>query len=559
MTTPAQAARIHDRQFTRALTFRDDFMAELRALVRRLDTIEWPVGPGHRWYGDPVAFVREALGDEPLRHQIEFLRTVAKEEKTAIASGQKIGKTRTLIWLALWWYCTRLDARVIMAARNEYQTQRVLWRELKKVIRKSKLPIDGVLADQARTGLRSADLREISGHTTKEAEAISGVSGAALLYLVDEASGLPRELGEAIEGNMAAGTCKFVMISNPTQTDGFYFDAFHEKKEFWARMQINSEDIAREIGHRQIPGMVNLEKLARWREEYGADSPFYLVRVRGLFLTNEKGKVVSMQLLSDALATWHDTPDEGDTLDVGLDVAGGGKDSTAYAFIRGCKMLVPVATFANLSEDQTIDHFFTLMRQHRKPGDRVRLKMDAEGPIGGSLAKRFFGVASSVSQNPDRCFEFYPVRGSLPARERKAYGTVRDELFANFAAWLQNGGALPADPKFEGEVHLGEWQSVAIGPAMDRRMVFKAPPRDFFLERLKRSPDRLAAAQLAAWVPVHAHDAEDAHAAYDPFRGLPDGAVDAHNAFPTTGGGSYEAFPTPGHYDESDPFSWPGR
>jgi phage terminase large subunit len=527
MATPAQEHRIRDRQFTRALTFRDDFVRELRALVDRLDTITWPVGFGHRWYDDPVAFVREAIGDEPLRHQVEFLKTVAANEKTAIASGQKIGKSRALIWLALWWYCTRHDARVIMAARNEYQTQRVLWRELKKVIRKSRLPIDGVLADQARTGLRSNDLREISGHTTKEAEAISGVSGAALLYLVDEASGLPQELAEAIEGNMAAGTCKFVMISNPTQTDGYFFDAFHEKKEFWTRLQINSEDIAREIGHRQIPGMVNPEKLARWREEWGSESPFYLVRVCGKFLTKEAGKVVTLALLSDALAIWPATPDdEGDTLDVGLDIAGAGRDLTAYAFVRGCKLLAPPATFANLSDDQIIDHFFTLMRQHRKPDDRVRLKLDAEGAQGSRMATRFAGIAESVKYNTERAFEFCAVRASLPARQRQMYGTIRDELYANFVSWLQGGGALPpGDPKLEAEIHFGDWQSVQVGAAMERRTVWKAPRGDDYRDRLKRSPDRLSSVLLAVWVPpVWSTDEESASPQLDPYER-------AHGAF----------------------------
>jgi phage terminase large subunit len=502
VSTPTQATRVRAREFVRAPTFHDDFLTELTALVLRLDTIQWPVGPGHPWYNDPVAFVREALEGDPLRHQLEFLRAVAGNEKVAIASGQKIGKTRTLIWCALWWYSTRVDARIILAARNEYQTQRVLWRELKKVIRKARLPIDGVLADQARTGLRAADLREMSGHTTKEAEAISGVSGDALLYLIDEASGLPQELGEAIEGNLASGTCKFVMVSNPTQTDGFFFDAFHEKKEFWTRIQISSEDVAREIGHRHIPGMANLEKLARWREEWGVESPFYQVRVLGRFLTREQGKVVSMALLSDALAIWLDTPDdEGDVLDVGLDIAGAGRDLTSFAFVRSVKLLAPPATFANLGDDQIIDHFFSLMRLHRKGRERVRLKLDAEGAGGAKMAVRFAGIAKAVQNNPDRAFEFYPVRSSLPALSRMMYGTIRDELYANLVAWLQAGGALPADPKLEAEIHFGEWHSVQVGAAMDRRTVWKAPPADDYRERLKRSPDRLASLLFAVYVP----------------------------------------------------------
>ena len=107
----------------------------------------------------------------------------------------------------------------------------------------------------------------------------------------------------------------------------------------------------------------------------------------------------------------------------------------------------------------------------------MRLKLDAEGAGGNQMATRFAGVARSVQQNPERAFEFYPVRSSLPALSRMMYGTIRDELYANFVTWLQGGGALPPDPKLEAEIHFGEWQSVQIGAAMDRRTVWKAPAR----------------------------------------------------------------------------------
>ena len=49
------------------------------------------------------------------------------------------------------------------------------------------------LADLARSGMKSDDFREIVGFTAKQAEAVAGISGENVLYLVDEASGVPRE------------------------------------------------------------------------------------------------------------------------------------------------------------------------------------------------------------------------------------------------------------------------------------------------------------------------------------------------------------------------------
>jgi hypothetical protein len=104
---------------------------------------------------------------------------------------------------------------------------------------------------------------------------------------------------------------------------------------------------------------------------------------------------------------------------------------------------------------------------------------------------------------------------------------------------------LPADPKLEAEIHFGEWQSVQIGAAMDRRTVWKAPRADDYRERLKRSPDRLSSVQLATYLPDGANRRLDERPAWRDEANAEPNPFDVHAA-------SFE-----GGYDPFNPWGDP--
>ena len=70
---------------------------------------------------------------------------------------------------------------------------------------------------------------------------MAGISGPDILFIIDEASGVPEDIFEAIEGNRAAGA-DVILCSNPTQTSGTFFDAFHSKRDLWHPLTISSEE-----------------------------------------------------------------------------------------------------------------------------------------------------------------------------------------------------------------------------------------------------------------------------------------------------------------------------
>lgn len=457
--------------------------------------------PNDKYADDPVGFVRDVLGESPLPHQVSILEAARDNFKVAVRSGQKTGKTKLVIWLALWWWCSFPGARVFMIAAIKDQVERVLWKELKATVRTGEanaFTLTERIPNNPTIGLVSEDGRDMRGFTVRDIEAMAGLSGK-ILFIVDEASHLLQEIAEAIEGNLAGGG-KMVWISNPTRTEGPFFDVFNnpDKGRFWKTFHLSSEDVARyqATNGLSIPGVATLSTIAMWEEEYKRDSPFFIVRVLGDFLRLETGRVISMGDIEVAMSRWADASESG-TLTFGVDPAGPGDGGDEYAICitRGWKVLA-LFSYRGLAEDVAIETLKGLLRSYRRGDEIPRIVLDSQGPIGASLFGRLRGLAEDLSQTkPGESFEVWGVNASNPAvREGRLYQRVREELWANASKWMQQG-ALPPDRKLETELHFPMWASDVSGK-------LKVTPKEYFRERLGRSPDRADAFLLSIWEPV---------------------------------------------------------
>jgi phage terminase large subunit len=237
--------------------------------------IEWPCAT---YRNNPVGFFREVLGINPWSRQIEIIEAVRDHRRVAVASGHKVSKSNTAAGLALWFYCSFDNARVVLTSTTARQIDDILWRELRMMVDGAKETIDGEMRELARSGFK-AGFRWITGHTAKEAEAVAGVSGKNLFYIVDEASGVGDPIYEAIEGNRAGGA-RVLLIGNPTRTEGEHFEAFHSKSKFYKTIRISSEETPNVVeGREVIPGLCERAWVEEKREEWGVESALYKIRV----------------------------------------------------------------------------------------------------------------------------------------------------------------------------------------------------------------------------------------------------------------------------------------
>lgn len=463
---------------------------------------------------DPVGFAREALGACPWEKQCEILEAVRDNDRVAVRSGHKVGKSNTAALLALWFYSSFEDARVVLSSTTARQVDEILWREVGKVISRahrardaaltagtptSLIHIDGDFHVLARSGLKAEDFRQIVGFTAKHAEAAAGVSGANLLYIIDEASGVPDLLFEAIEGNRAGGA-KIILFSNPTQTTGEFFRAFSKAKaKFYHCIAISSEETPNCItGENVIPGLATRKWVEEKKLEWGVTSALYKVRVKGEFASESSNAVVSLALCDHAASLWETSEGLG-RLHAGVDVARTGDDESIVAIRRGHKVIalrtldLPEGAahspqWAMIFAERAIE----IVEEYRTPREQKPLvKIDAIG-VGDAV----YQLLASLPRFADRIeavsvVAFDRAPGELASR----YERVRDCMWFGMRDWMREGGTIPDDGKLQEELIAPEVILHASG-------LMRVTPKDDLRDALKRSTDRADAVMLSIWSPA---------------------------------------------------------
>lgn len=455
---------------------------------------------------DPNGFARDVLGIRLWDGQIRIVESCRDHLRVAVVSGHKIGKSTALAVLALWYYCSFPGARVVITATTARQVDGIIWREIRKLVKRARIPIPG--GDQIHTLARSGltdpdDFSEIRGFTAKEAEAAAGVSGANLLYLVDEASGIEDQIFEAIEGNRAAGTVRIVLVGNPTRSEGEFFAAFHDKRDLYRTIEISSEDTPNATGKGEpIPGLAARDWIDEKVREWGRDSPLFKVRVQGKFVVAQESKVIPLDMIAQAEARWLEGgPSTDDHLFVGLDVGGEeeGGDPSVAAACSG-QRVHGLRAAPGLTAEGHVGFVLSVIAEFKQPGaPRPFVCVDAEGPVGSRASSALEGYLATMPEHAQP-FVLVRVRASDRAvRQPAIYDRVRDELWANLRDWLREGGQLPEHARLARELNAPSF-------FRDLRGRTKVTPKRELRKMLGRSPDHADAVALSTWRPLYAFD-----------------------------------------------------
>ena len=261
---------------------------------------------------DPLGFVYAAFAwgedelkgkDGPDKWQIELLedirdgiKTVDEVIREAIASGHGIGKSALVSWIILWAIATYEDTRGVVTANTDTQLKSKTWSELAKWYR---LFIGKDLFTYTATALFSVDADhqktwriDAIPWSESNPEAFAGLhnEGKRILVIFDEASAISDKIWEVTEGALTDSNTQIIWCAfgNPTRNTGRFFDCFHKYRNRWHTKQIDSRTVR----------ISNKKLIQEWVDDYGEDSDFVKVRVRGLFPSASVD-----QFISTALAT----------------------------------------------------------------------------------------------------------------------------------------------------------------------------------------------------------------------------------------------------------------
>lgn len=463
-----------------------------------------------RYHDDPVGFFRDVLKIDLWLRQAEIANALITHEQVAAKTGHKIGKSLLASGLAFWWACTRPGSLVIITAPGAEQVKDIIWKELRLLHGRIRDAVGGMMPLDPMTGLHMSNGSIVKGLATNTPERVAGRSGQSVFVIIDEASGYPDPLYQALETSAAggddslegAGEAKILAIGNPTQTAGWFFDIFRTANPDWSRHTVSSEETPNVLaandnagGHRVVPGLATKAFIDKLRRKYGPEPdshPIYMVRVKGLYPERSSNSVVALKDVDAAtskvrrLATRKPPAPYEATL--GVDVARFGDDDSCIA---SCieNWTGPIASFSGLNGPHLAAKVLEAARPFLDEGRRVRVNVDGNG-VGVSCLDALIAFDEVKS---GRMYVVDIQAGSKPdPSDEDNYFNLRSQLWFGLATYLAEGGTLPDD---------GELQREILAPTyrVDEKGKIRVAGKDEIKKLIGRSPDLADAMCMAVY------------------------------------------------------------
>jgi phage terminase large subunit len=365
-----------------------------------------------RYEKQPVLFVREVLGQDPEPWQEEALNAIASgERRLSIRSGHGVGKSTFASWAAIWYATTRYTCKVVVTAPTSSQLYDALFAELKGQLRK--LPphlLELWDAKVERIELKAAPTEVfISARTSRaeQPEAMQGVHAEHVLLIADEASGIPEAVFEAAVGSMSGHNAVTLLLGNPTQSSGMFYDTHHRLKSEWWTKRVSAQD---------VPNRVSADFIREVASTYGENSNAYRVRVFGEFPLADDDAIIPISLL-EAARIRPITSSPTAPMVWGLDVARFGSDRTVLTKRKGPKLHEAQQVRRNMDTMQVSGWVVNEWNQtpsHLRPAE---IMVDSIG-LGAGVADRLRelglpAVDVNVSESPAFGEKYINLRAEL--------------------------------------------------------------------------------------------------------------------------------------------------
>lgn len=229
---------------------------------------------------DPVIWASQRLGDVFWSGQKQILESVRDYRKTAVATCHEIGKSRSAGVIAAWWIDSHHpgDAYVITTAPTAPQVRIILWKEIGRAHARGNL---GGRINQTEWMMKVVDPK--TGISVEESVAIGrkpsdytpaafqGKHAPYVLIIVDEANGVRGGLWDAMDSLMANDTSKMLIIGNPDDPTGEFYEACKPNSGFnvihisaFDSPNFTGEELPEEIKKQLIGKQYVEERRVRW-------------------------------------------------------------------------------------------------------------------------------------------------------------------------------------------------------------------------------------------------------------------------------------------------------
>ncbi|MFQ6026918.1 MAG: hypothetical protein ACE5Q6_05310 [Dehalococcoidia bacterium] len=281
---------------------------------------------------DPSYFFHNILGCRTYHKQIEMAEAVRDNPQVAVCGANGTGKDWTTGRIVHWWEYSYYPAITVIIGPTHRQVQQIVWKESRAAFNASREPLGGTMFKTPYWEIEpdpgSDAIHYAIGFSTDDEFNIQGFHSPNLLVIITEAHNMPQDHIDAVK---RLNPTRLLLTGNPLVDTGEFYEAFHEKADYYHSIQISAFDVPQD---EQLPGLVTALDIENHRRDWGEESPLYIAVVGGQFPDNLEDAVVPRSKLMQAVAR-DLPPDEGSTATLACDVARFGEDSTVIRERRG--------------------------------------------------------------------------------------------------------------------------------------------------------------------------------------------------------------------------------
>jgi len=289
----------------------------------------------HAWKLDIPRFVHEVFRVTPDPWQREVFEAFPRHQRVALVACSNPGKTFVEAMIAWNYLATREQSQIAATAVSRPNLKANLWKEMAYWHGRS--PLLRALFDVgteriAARGFEKTwfmDARAWNRDSTPEEQGkvLAGLHAPYLLFILDEAGGIPTAVSRVAENALGDASCKeahVLIAGNPIELSGALYEAAVERRSRWWVKEISGDPDDPNRAPR-----VSLDWAREQIEDLGRESAYVQAYVLGKFPTSATDALVSLNQFDKAFERW----DARDGLAIeprtlGVDVARHGSDRT---------------------------------------------------------------------------------------------------------------------------------------------------------------------------------------------------------------------------------------
>jgi phage terminase large subunit len=482
-----------------------------------------------QYQDDPIRFCEEVFGETYTEDVKELMLSVRDNRDTLAKSANSTGKSHAAARIALWFFFCFPDSQVYTAAAPpEDNLRTILWAEIGRIVEKHSALFKGVKVNDLyierhkKSFIKGITIPTQGTESQREAR-FSGKHAPSIMFIFDEADGIPNECYRGAESCMTNSHARFLAMFNPRHESGTLYQK--EKKKVIHVVSLSAFRHPNVVSGTDVyPGAVDrattIRRINEWteallpHERVDAEcyevpdflvgettkspagemypplaagwrritEPSFSYMVLGEYPSVADGQLISRAWVNSARSRWDSyiaefgrTPPRGVKPVLGLDVAEFGVDSNVLA-IRYGGYVAPLEHWNEVDVNQTADY----AADHFLNYDGEFIAVDGTG-VGAGVAPKMENDykidAYSVKMNSKPSFEV----------EEGEFTHMRDQLWWMTREWLRHdrSAMLPPDEKLIEEL-VTPMYDITSGK-------IKVMKKDEMKKLLGRSPDRAEA------------------------------------------------------------------